>query len=102
MGEPEKIPTLAELVKAKMDKEAGGEAAGPSSSGEPQGRFWWVGLVTLIFIGVVAAGKILIQLLEKAIFLTKLASGLKSPRSRYVPVGGNFSVFNVLGVLKNQ
>jgi hypothetical protein len=34
------------------------KAACPSSSGEPHGRFWWVGLVILIFIGVVAAGKI--------------------------------------------
>jgi hypothetical protein len=32
----------------------------------------------------------------------KIGQPAKSPRSRYVPVGGDFAVFNVLGVLKNQ
>jgi hypothetical protein len=33
---------------------------------------------------------------------TKLANGLKSPRSRYVPVGRNFAVFGDFSVSKNQ
>jgi hypothetical protein len=36
------------------------------------------------------------------VFLAKLASRLKIPRSSYVPVRRNFAVFCVLRVLKNE
>src|SRR6266481_507805 len=39
---------------------------------------------------------------RRQIFLTKLASGPRSPRSRYVPVSRNFPFFCVFGVSKNQ
>ena len=52
MADPEHIPTLAELVKAKMDKDEAAKPRVRRPSGGPHGFLWFFGLVTLIIISV--------------------------------------------------
>lgn len=71
-AEQEKIPTLAELVKAKMDRE---EALKPRvrKPREPRTFLWWVGAIVVGFVLLTGSGEI-----ARNIFFTNQTSPLPS------------------------